>query len=269
MKEMTLKEIQAVSLEILKDVHEFCLKNDIKYTLQGGTLLGAIRHNGFIPWDEDIDIAMPRPDYERFCQTYASENGYQLICRHNSECYVMYARVCEMKKTLVRCDVIPWIKTDTGIWIDVFPLDGAEDDYEKATKRINSIQKVFSDTFPVRASYVKFSRARWIVPKLKLIVKRILYHNSRIFDKYDKMCKEIQYGETEHYCNIAFLGYGMKEYHRTAVIDKCILHRFEDSDFYIMQGYDEALHEKYGDYMKLPPIEERKPLLKYSKFYWK
>lgn len=102
MKEMTLKEIQAVSLEILKDVHMFCLKNDIKYTLQGGTLLGAIRHNGFIPWDEDIDIAMPRPDYERFCQTYASENGYKLICRHNSECYVMYARVCEMEKTLVK-----------------------------------------------------------------------------------------------------------------------------------------------------------------------
>ena len=61
---MSVKDIQMLSLDIMKDVHEFCVENDIKYTLQGGTLLGAIRHDGFIPWDDDIDVMMPRPDYD-------------------------------------------------------------------------------------------------------------------------------------------------------------------------------------------------------------
>ena len=70
MKEMTIQEIQQVTLEILKDVHEFCVDNNIRYSLSGGTLLGAIRHNGFIPWDDDADIQLPRPDYDRFIRTY-------------------------------------------------------------------------------------------------------------------------------------------------------------------------------------------------------
>ncbi len=75
MKELTLSDVKAVSLDILKDVHEFCIAHDIKYSLAYGTLIGAIRHKGFIPWDDDIDIVMPRPDFERFFKEYKSEKG--------------------------------------------------------------------------------------------------------------------------------------------------------------------------------------------------
>ncbi len=268
MKEMTVRDIQMVSLEIMKDVHEFCVENNIKYTLQGGTLLGAVRHNGFIPWDDDIDIAMPRPDYERFCKIYNSKKGYQLVCRPKDESYMLFARVCEMEKTLVRSE-IPWTNIDTGVFIDVFPLDGAEDDYEAASNRMKKIQQVFQKTLRVRGRYLKWSEAKGIKEKLKWIAKKVVYCHSNAFDKYDQMCKEIPYGSTNHYCNIAYQEYKMKEYHRTAVLEECVLHQFEDSQFYIMKGYDEALHEKYGDYMKLPPIEDRVSKHGIYAHYWR
>ena len=93
MKEMNIQEVQHISLELLKEVHEFCVENDVKYTLFSGTLIGAIRHHGFIPWDDDLDIAMPRPDYEKFIHSFKSKKGNKLftremqgdnvICRYN------------------------------------------------------------------------------------------------------------------------------------------------------------------------------------------
>ena len=78
MRKMTLQEIQTVNLELMKDIHAFCVKNNIHYSLAYGSLIGAVRHKGFIPWDDDIDIMMPRPDFERFSHEYKSEKGYRL-----------------------------------------------------------------------------------------------------------------------------------------------------------------------------------------------
>ena len=100
-KVLTLKEIQTESLGILKDIHSFCIKHDIKYSVVGGTLLGAVRHQGFIPWDDDIDLMMPREDYERFCRIYCSEQYRLFSCHNDRSCKIAYARVCDMNRTLV------------------------------------------------------------------------------------------------------------------------------------------------------------------------
>ena len=269
MKEMTTKDIQRVSLDILRDVHSFCVQNNIRYSLQGGSLLGAIRHNGFIPWDDDIDIIMPRPDYDKFCKTYHSSHNYKLICRENQTCYLMFARVCEMEKTLVDCVLCSWTTQQTGVWIDIFPADGAEDDFQEAKKRIDKATDIWKVCLQTRRSYSSLSNMTGFMMKLKQFFRKILYSHRDLFDKHYKLCKLIPYGSTNHYSNIAYLGYGMKEYHRTAVMDSFILHNFEDSQFYIMQGYDEALKEKYGDYMQLPPVDQQVARHYFEKFYWR
>ena len=114
MKEMTLNEIQNVSLEILKDFHKFCVKNNLTYSLDSGTLIGAIRHQGFIPWDDDIDVIMPRKDYDILCKTYRSEKGYKIISNINQSSFIFFARICEMDKTVVYTD-LPWYKEETGV----------------------------------------------------------------------------------------------------------------------------------------------------------
>ena len=144
MKEMTLQEVQKVSLDILKDVHDFCESHNIKYSLAYGTLLGAVRHKGFIPWDDDVDIIIPRPDYERFCREYYSSHGYKLYCPEDPANYMVFARVCDNEHTLVKTNH-PWASEQTGVWIDIFPFEGLpsdEGDFLNLVKRIRGVAKI-------------------------------------------------------------------------------------------------------------------------------
>lgn len=274
MKLLSLKEIQSVSLEILRDVHDFCDKNNIKYTLQGGTLLGAIRHKGFIPWDDDLDIAMPRPDYDRFIKTYKSPHGFKVFSRerqNGGNVYIAYARVCDMDRTFVDTATIPWNDCPTGLWIDVFPLDGAEDDRNSVVKRIRKMNFYWLASRYFRRSKAVFSNETSFAGKLKLwIIKMFAFFlKENIIDTHICMCKQCDYRDAGKYCNFSLIEYGIREYHSKSVLEKVISVPFENHHFYIMEGYDEALKEKYGEYMRLPPVEERVQKHGYNTVYWK
>ena len=269
---MTTREIQMVSLDILKDVHDFCVENNIKYSLFSGTLIGAIRHKGFIPWDDDLDIAFPRPEYEKFVRTYQSKKGYKLFARERQgkDVMIAYARVCEMEKTFVDDRKYPWTSEKKGVWIDLFPLDGADSDYKKAVLRCEKIKKIWLRTKKIRYARVPFEFRNNLFQKFKLFIKRALFsYQDYIWDKHISMCKEIPFEKAEYYCHYAWAGFGMREYYKTSAFSSYLLKPFEDGMFYVMQDYDGALRAKYGDYMQLPSIEERKPTHTSSIFYWK
>lgn len=276
MEEMTTKEVQQVSLEILKDVHEFCVKNGINYSLSGGTLLGAIRHNGFIPWDDDIDIQMPRPDYDRFIHTYTSQKGYTVFCRELPESEkknmtYAYARVCDMVKTFVDTGTNPWISGDIGVWIDIFPCDGMPSDASEAKVHLDQVRKavrysrwlVLKDT-----PWKQAKRGRNLMEKVKFVIKKPIsfFVRKSFFDKMLALRKSYDYTTSAYFFATTINGFG--EWQPKVNMSDFELHRFEDTQFYIMSDYGANLKSLYGDYMTIPP-ENKRIVHSYNKYYWK
>ncbi len=129
MKQMSLEDIQGVSLDILAAVDDFCTNKGIKYSLGYGGLIGAVRHKGPIPWDDDIDIIMERPEYDRFIKIFnqVGPNGLKLFAPELGNSYFSISRICDMSRTFVR-KYYQWTDEETGVWIDVFPIDGLPSD---------------------------------------------------------------------------------------------------------------------------------------------
>ena len=133
MSENITKEIQKKAYEILCDIDDFCKENDIKYYLSGGTCLGAVRHKGFIPWDDDIDIMMPRPDYNRFLREYVSKN---YIALKPNQGHFFFAKVYDPKTEMIESGVDYKKIKPIGVSIDIFPLDGMVDDEKEYKRRV-------------------------------------------------------------------------------------------------------------------------------------
>lgn len=273
MKEMTLQEVQKVSLDILKDVHEFCESHNIRYSLAYGTLLGAIRHKGFIPWDDDVDIVIPRPDFERFCREYKSLCGYKLYAPDNSSSFLTYARVCNNEHTQVKT-ACPWTKTPTGLWIDIFPLDGLPSDetvFLKIVKDIRGIQKKVDGLRSGR--YHRLSNSISVRNFIATLFRRCLYYKydiNELLCQHVNLIKKDKYESADYCGQLSVMDYPEKEHNPKEDFAFFIKVPFENSEFYVMSGYDNVLKRYYGNYMQLPPkAQQVPPQFSYIKFYWK
>ena len=271
MERMNLNDIQNISLGILKDVNDFCVKNNIRYSLAYGTLIGAIRHKGFIPWDDDIDIFMPRPDYEKFCKTYHSSK-FKLISSYDEISYIAFSRVCEMEKTLVK-EFVPWCTINTGVWIDIFPLDGAEDNKEEWDKRYKNATKMWQLVYLNRGARNKFSSELTMIQVIKLIAKKILFFNGinlkKNLNKFNNIIQKLHFDDCTHWGQLSCCDNGSDEYNLTSDFNELILVDFEQHKFYAIKNYDKVLRSQYGDYMQLPPEKYRHPKQTDMNFYWK
>ena len=274
MRKMSLEDVHEVLYDILVDIHEFCVENNIMYSLGGGTLLGAIRHNGFIPWDDDIDIQFSRPEFERFIHSYHSKRGYRLFSRELPGCEdvgVAFARVCEMERTYVDTGLSPWQKCPTGLWIDIMPIDGAPSDETVARKRIKKMTFYWRLAVLARARFsIPFSSAKSLKMRIRLITKKTLSRliPSNIIVKYIKMCQKYPFETSDYLANYTTMQNGFREWQPRESMDRFVLHKFEKGEFYIMEDYNTSLSHLYGDYMKLPPVEKRRSH-DLNNYYWK
>ncbi len=268
MEEIDIKELRSIQLEILQTVHDFCIKNNIHYSLSGGTLLGAVRHKGYIPWDDDIDIMMPRPDYECFHKLFNAQNNetYKFIFSNNEKQYFQpFGKIVNMKTFLKENYDRP--VNMLCVYIDVFPVDGLPNNKNKRQKYWKKIAKLKNiNTLFYERTNKKEKGVKKIIRLVLFYLLRLIPANS--FSKVVNNCaKKNTFSDSECVACSVF-GYGQKEEVPKSIYDNYVLLDFEGKKFYAMQGYDIYLHNLYGDYMQLPPVEKR--VAKHdSVYYWR
>ncbi|PID83042.1 MAG: hypothetical protein CSB15_00210 [Clostridiales bacterium] len=261
MRKIDIKGLRKIQLEILDIIHEFCEKNSITYYLSYGTLIGAVRHKGFIPWDDDVDISMPREDYDKFINSFNDYNKkYKLLAMENDENYpYTFAKVVDADTFLVERDNPSY---PIGVYIDLFPIDGTD----KKGKIILK-QRVWSTLYLLKN--VKLSSKMQVHKTLGLFLSKILlfiFPKKFIRNRIDNNIYNYDYSSSNYVA-----GFSIGESYDKPIFKSCfekkLLTKFEDREYYIPVGYDEWLKSIYGEYMNLPPVDKQKPHHSFDAYY--
>lgn len=259
---LNLKEIQAVEYQILERFTQNCERYNIQYVIAWGTLLGAVRHQGFVPWDDDIDVVLPRRDYEKLRELVRDgrfEMKHLKIMLPGMDHYAYpFIKVFDKRTEAEEGSLNPAF--ENRLWIDVFPLDHIPD------SRILSAW-IFARILVRRAAALT-KTGRYGLKKNCFFktAAGILY---RIYGGYQKMLREIDgiakkssylYKNSVHASAVVFVRGSMSwDFHDYDEFFPRIKLTFENTEFYAPKYYDKNLRKFYGEYMKLPPEEKRNP----------
>lgn len=260
-----LEESKKIELDILSYFARFCEEHNLRYFLAYGTLIGAVRHKGFIPWDDDVDLQMPREDYERLIEIFNDKKEIDYlsliapedkISRH-SIVKIIDTRTVKIEKS------VDYKNGYLGIDIDVFPLDGQPSDaadYSKWYDKLNKIYNLY--TINILDTAGSFKR------KVYVNAVRVLFNKNRLIKKADKLHAKYPYKDSQYVGTVACAFNSPKNRAEKKHFDDFVMLEFEGQSFRAPIGYKEILTATYGDYMKLPPEEQR--VTHHSNYsYWK
>lgn len=252
-----IKEKQKIALDILIEFDLFCRNNNLRYALCYGTLLGAVRHKGFIPWDDDVDVVMPRPDYDRFLRLTRNgmNNIYKVISKDNIKNIGMaYAKVIDTRTKLFEEIHNPY---ESGIFIDVFPMDGVPDDEKEADRHFNHINSCIRKCNFKQMQMKKGRNIFTTIPKyITLIFTRMTVNLAKEAEKIDSLARKYLFEKSSK------VTVAVCTCNKVCTIDKEKFTNFVELPFeghmlFAPSNYTEWLFNTYGDYMTLPPVEKR------------
>lgn len=261
--EEELKEIQKLESDALKVILEICRKIDVECFLIGGTALGAIRHNDFIPWDDDIDVGMIRNDYVKFLKEAPEylPNNYYLQTPYNNKVNPYFYSKLRINGTRFVEFCNRKLKMHHGVYVDIFPFDEVPDNDEENKKHFKKAQKLLK-LFVLRQSPDMSKKAKTGKEKIKAVIRKfahvfiqIIPHDYLIFKIDDHIQK---YNGTEQKA-FACMNFPVwkTEYIQKKDLYPLLKHKFGNIDVMIPNNYDIYLSTHYGEYMKLPPVNKR------------
>lgn len=281
MRDIDLHSLKKIELDILIDVAKFCDNNNLQYFLCGGTLLGAIRHKGFIPWDDDIDIMMPREDYDQFISIYNQykENSfyeaYSLRCKSNY--WRTHCQIFDKRTYLEAVDALDDKYNDNAIFIDIFPIDGMPDSkikqkiYWMGYKILHSIHCGNILAYKPSRHYGKNNiknHVRTLFKYLFIFLFRLL-PTQMVIKICDDYARRYSYSESSNVALVAEYGdFGTRGIVPKNIYDETSKVTFEGHVFNAPRDWDKYLTCVFGNYMKLPPINER-VCKHWFRAYWK
>lgn len=261
-RKLEQREVQQVLLQMLVAFSEYCKKHDLRYYLVGGTLLGAIRHKGFIPWDDDIDVGMPRPDYERFLELVKTDpisEDYRVISAEDDTLSLPFAEIIHVRSRLER----PTSKYIAGefrqlyLFLDIFPQDGWPENERKARnliRRTNFLRKLSTES---RASLGAGTNLFKAIVKIPAILLGRAIGTTNINLHLDRIAKKYNYDLSKYVGAITYGIYGMGERCVREEVLRFVQVEFEGYSFMAPGCWDSYLKGIFGDYMTLPPKEKQ------------
>ena len=267
MQEVT-KELQprwnAVIIDVLSAFIRICEAQGLRYFCAGGTAIGAVRHQGMIPWDDDIDVFMPRPDYDRFLRLAAQSmpEGYEVLSPYATKDYPMYfAKMCNARTTLLENERIPCV---FGLYIDIFPLDGACDDVETCYREKRRFKRLMNKLEAV-STHNSFGEYVDLLTKRRewgrFAVKTVAFCCRSWLRRWLlKQMDSIAYGYDYALSSrvVTYSGaYQRQEIYPKAWLETPQMFAFEGLMVNLPHDYDAYLRHFFGDYMTLPPVEQR------------
>ena len=255
MKRLDIKEIHEALLELLISVDQFCRNQQIRYSLAYGTLLGAVRHKGFIPWDDDVDILMPRPDFERFVTSFGKDGGrYQCLYNTSGDDAHFVNFFAKVHDTATISHEKRMKNYRFGLNIDIFPVDGKPDTESEQYRHEKALGHLVHRIYLRQRPFFPYSFHDPLLPK----IEAHCFSLEHWFNKTVSLMKSYDYSSSR-YCGSVSVRYnGLVEIFEKEFFENYVELEFEGHKFMAFKDWDRFLKKQYGNYMELPPEDKRR-----------